>query len=408
MSHSTWKNWSHSVKAAPQNILVPSSENKLIEAVKKGNRNRSMIRAAGSGHSFVPLCATDGLIISLDNLQGVVEIDSTKHEATVWAGSKIYQLGEPLLAAGFAMENMGDIDRQSIAGAIGTGTHGTGKGIGSISTQVVGLRLITAEGEILQLPAEKDKSLFKAAQVSFGALGIVSQVTLRLLPAYRLHERTWIEPFESCFEQLSEHIDATRHFEFFWSPAEDRCACKSLQPTKATHLEVQPNDQQVSGRLSRYVQEERIDYSHRIFPSERNILFNELEFAVPAGNGPECLLAIRQLMQQKHPEVMWPIEYRTLAADDIWLSPAYHRDTVTISIHQAADLPHQDFFADAEEIFREFDGRPHWGKMHSYTAEDLRQLYPMWNQFQQVRQKIDPTGRFLNPYLQKLFGVDSS
>lgn len=400
---SSWTNWSQSVKAKPQALVAPISEDELVETVAQANQAGSIIRAVGSGHSFVPLCASDGVIISLDNLQGVVAINSTKQEATVWAGSKIHQLGEPLLAAGFSMETMGDIDRQSIAGAIATGTHGTGRRIGSISTQVTGMRLITAEGNILEVTATSNPALFKAAQVSLGALGLLSQITLRLQPAYRLHERTWVEPFEDCMAQLSQHIAATRHFEFFWSPKEDACACKALRPTEATQLAGQVAGQPVSGRLSRYVGAERLEYSHRIFPSERNIRFNEMEFALPEVHGPGCVRAIRQLMQEEYPDIVWPIEYRTLGADDIWLSPAYQRDTVTISIHQAADLPYQDFFADAEAIFRSFEGRPHWGKMHSHSAEALQQLYPMWTQFQQVRQEMDKNGRFLNPYLRKLF-----
>ena len=205
--------------------------------------------------------------------------------------------------------------------------------------------------------------------------------------------------------RLADHIAATRHFEFFWSPREDACACKALEPTDAALPESTKDRRPVSGRLSRYIREERIDYSHRIFPSDRNIRFNEMEFAVPEADGPACLREIRQLMQQKYPEVEWPIEYRTLGADDIWLSPAYERDTVTISIHQAAELPYQAFFADAEAIFRSFQGRPHWGKMHTPSAQELQALYPMWEPFQEVRRRMDPAGRFLNPYLKKLFGT---
>ena len=403
MGTQIWTNWSGSVSAAPQQVISPSREAELLDLVSQAGQAGQSIRIAGSGHSFVPLCASNDLILSLDNLQGVVSIDSEQGEATVWAGSKIYQLGEPLLAAGLGMENMGDIDRQSLAGAISTGTHGTGPALGSISTQVIGLRLVTARDGILELSAEDDTVPFDAVRVSLGALGIVSQIRLRLLPAYRLHERTWVESFETCFEKLDEQIAATRHFEFFWSPREDGCACKALQPTDQTALPESAGGVPAAGRLSRYISEERIDFSHRIFPSERNTLFNEMEFAVPAEQGPDCLKAIRDLMLTRHPDVLWPIEYRTLAADEIWLSPAYRRETVTISIHQAAELPHEAFFADAEAIFREFEGRPHWGKMHSFTPAELRDTYPKWGAFQDLRQRLDPDGRFMNRYLESLF-----
>ncbi len=405
MANLSWQNWSNSVMAQPHEIHRPPSEAELINIVQNANKHNSNIRVAGSGHSFVPLCASDEIIVSLDGLQGVVNINAVSHQATVWAGSKISQLGEPLLDQGLGMANMGDIDRQSIAGAISTGTHGTGKGLGSISTQIVGLRLILADGSVREVNTQTDPILFKAAQVSLGALGIISQVTLQLLPAYRLHEKTWAEPFDKCMEKLDSYINATRHFEYFWSPKEDACACKALHPTTAFDIDPSTPFTPPEGRLSRYISKERIDFSHRIYPSERNVKFNEMEFAIPAKLGPDCVRAIRKLMQENHPDVLWPIEYRTLAADDIWLSPAYQRETVTISIHQAAELPYEAFFADAEAIFRSFDGRPHWGKMHSHSAGELRSLYPKWDDFLATRKKVDENGRFLNPYLKQLFGI---
>ena len=404
MGSLAWQNWSQGVIAHPQRVFGPRSEQEILDVMETAVSNNWGVRLTGSGHSFVPLCASDGVIVSLDRLQGIVNIDPAAQEATVWAGTKIYQLGEPLLRAGLAMENMGDIDRQSIAGAISTGTHGTGQGIGSISTQVVGVRLITAVHKILDITAETHPALLKATQVSLGALGIISQVTLRLLPTYRLHEQTWAEPFEACMAKLDAYIAATRHFEYFWSPTEDACACKALNPTEATALPTIARPA-AAGRLQRYLTEERIDYSHRIFPSERNLLFNEMEFAVSEEDGPACVRAIRHLMQTKYPDVRWPIEYRTLGADDIWLSPAYGRNTVTISIHQAAALPYENFFRDAEAIFRAYNGRPHWGKIHYHSGDEMRQLYPMWDDFLRVRQELDNNGRFLNPYLRNLFAI---
>jgi len=399
-----WQNWSGSVTAEPQQIVSPSSESELAELVKQAANDGKTIRVVGSGHSFVPLCATDGLLLSLDNLQGVVALDETHGVGTIWAGSKLHQLGEPLLEAGLALENMGDIDRQSLAGAIGTGTHGTGPTLGNMSTQVVGLHIITATGDILEI-STNDPERIHAARVSLGALGIVSRVTLRLLPAYRLHERTWVEPFDECFARLDELIAATRHFEFFWSPQDDACACKALHPTEKESLEPEGKGEAVQGRLSRYVQEARIDFSYRIFPSERNRFFNEMEYAVPAEAGPECMEDIRRLMRKRFPDVKWPLEYRTLGADETWLSPAYQRDAVTISIHEAADLPYDEFFSAAEEIFKAYESRPHWGKVHAQSSAELAALYPKWEAFQEVRQQLDPNGHFLNDYLRELFAA---
>jgi FAD/FMN-containing dehydrogenase len=363
------------------------------------------VRVAGSGHSFVPLCASDGLLISLDGLQGVVSADAQGKRATIRAGTKIHLLGEPLLACGLALENQGDIDRQSLAGAISTGTHGTGRTLGSLSTQVVSLRLVSAAGEIIECSHACEPELFKAAQVSLGTLGISTHVTLRVLPAYRLHERTWLATFDECLAQLDGLIAANRHFEFFWVPREDACAMKALNPSSAEPLSEPATAPAPVGRLARYLKPERVDWSYRIFPSERNVRFNEMEFAVPAERGPGCLRELRELMLTRHHDVIWPIEYRTLAADDIWLSPAYQRESVTLSIHQAAELPHEAFFADAESIFRNHRGRPHWGKLHSHGAHDLSALYPLWERFQAVRERMDPKGRFLNTYLRAMLGA---
>lgn len=396
-----WTNWSGSVNCDPARLSTPSSEDALVAVVREAARAGMETRVAATGHSFVPLCATNGMLLSLDGLQGVVHTDPAPMRATVRAGTKIHQLGAPLLADGMAMENMGDIDRQSLAGAISTGTHGTGPTLGNIATQVVGLRLLIASGECIDCSAEREPEIFDTARVSLGMLGIITQVTLRVLPAYRLHERTWVAAFEECMVGLDGLIDATRHFEFFWSPRDDACAMKALHPTLAESVEEPTTEPLTEGRLARYLSPERVDWSYRILPSERNVRFNEMEFAVPAAHGPDCLREIRLLMREKHPDVTWPIEYRTLRADDIPLSPAYGRETVTISIHQDATLPHRAFFADAEAIFRNHHGRPHWGKMHGHGGRELRDLYPLWDQFHQMRQQVDPTGQFLNAYLRR-------
>ncbi|MFZ1757225.1 MAG: D-arabinono-1,4-lactone oxidase [Caldilineaceae bacterium] len=400
-----WQNWAGNVTATPQQIAHPGNEAELAGLIQKTAYAGRPVRVVGSGHSFQPLCATDGLLLSLDGLQGVIAADSSTGRATVWAGTKLHALGEPLRAAGLALENMGDIDRQSVAGATATGTHGTGPTLGNLSSQVVGLRLVTAAGQTLDINGTDQPALFSAAQVSLGSLGVITQATLRCLPVYRLHERTWAEPFADCMARLDERIAATRHFEFFWVPGEDVAACKALQPVESESGQASENPPALSERLRRYIGPERVDWSYRIFPSERNNRFVEMEFAVPAADGPACMHEIRALMQEHHPAVQWPVEYRTLAADNSWLSPAYRRHSVTISVHQAADLPYADFFADAETIFRRYRGRPHWGKLHSHTAADFAALYPRWDDFQAVRQELDPKGRFLNDYLRRVFGL---
>jgi FAD/FMN-containing dehydrogenase len=393
-----WQNWSGGVICAPVRIVSPSTEAELVTILTATD---GPVRVMGSGHSFTPLCATDGTLISLEGLTGVVATDPAAGTATIWAGTRLSDLGEPLLAAGLGLVTMGDIDRQTVAGAISTGTHGTGRTLGSLSTQVVGLRLVLANGGVLECSEHREPEVFSAARVSMGSFGVISQVTLRVLPAYHLHQRTWPAAFGDCLEQLPSRVDATRHFEFFWSPTDDACAMKALNPTDLPIGEIAPPFP-APGRLARYLTPERVDWSHRIFPSERTLLFNEMEFAVPEEAGPDCLRAIRDLMVTRHPEVIWPIEYRTVRADDIPLSPAFGRATATISIHQAAELPHERFFVDAEAVFRRYGGRPHWGKLHHYTARELRALYPQFDVFRALRERLDPQGRFLSSYLRNL------
>jgi FAD/FMN-containing dehydrogenase len=386
----TWRNWSGSVACRPALFTAPTSESEVADLVRAAARAGQPVRVAATGHSFVPLCASSGLLLTLTGLHGVVSVDRDAGLATTWAGSTIQQLGPLLRARGVAMANMGDIDRQGLAGAVSTGTHGTGRGLGNISTQVDGLRLVTAEGDVVDCDARREPELFHCARVALGALGVLTQIRLRVLPAYRLHERKWEAPFEECMAGLGGHIAATRHFEFFWRPRTDRCDMKALQPTDAVPASV-------AGREG-----ERIGWSDEIFPSERNVKFNETEFAVPEAAGPDCLREIRDLMRKRHPDVAWPLEYRTLAADEIPLSPAYRRATVTISVHQAAELPYAGFFGDVEAVFRSHGGRPHWGKHHTHQASELRALYPEWERFHALRRRVDPRGRLLNDYLRRL------
>ena len=387
-----WTNWSGSIESRPARMAEPTSEDELRRLVREASGSGLTVKTVGSGHSFVPLCASDGLLLSLDALRGIVSTDRELGIADIRAGTKIHEIGAPLRKAGLAMVQMGDIDRQSLAGAVSTATHGTGRSVRNLSDQVIGGRLVTAEGEVIEI-GETDTELLRAARVSLGSLGVFSQLRLRTLPTYRLHERTWIAPIEQCLEELDDLIAANRHFEFFWTSQRDRCWMKALNPTDS------PADEQPD------VKGERIGHSDVIFPTERNQKFNEIEFALAAEGGRDCFLEIRELMKTRHSEVEWPLEYRTLADDDVFLSPAFGRDTVTISAHQAAELSYEEFFADVETIFRNHGGRPHWGKVHTHSAEELEALYPRWQDFLAARESLDPTGVFLNGYLRQLLGL---
>jgi FAD/FMN-containing dehydrogenase len=391
MAEDGWSNFSGRVAFTPGRVARPKSEAELRALVREGASAGHGLRVAGSGHSFTPLVATRGTLVSLDDWQGIESVDTAKRQAVIRAGTKLHALGEPFLAQGLAMRNMGDVDVQALAGAVSTGTHGTGPTLANVSSQVVAARLVLASGEVLEL-ASADERL-DAARVSLGLLGVFSTLTLQLVPAYRLHERIWRGDTETCLAELEANVAGHRHFEFWWYPHRDFAEQKALQPTEA-------DPASVAGR-----ERERIDWSSRILPSVRELKFNEMEYSVPAAAGPACFRAVRERMRSRWPDVVWPVEYRTLAADSAWLSTAHARDTVTISLHQDAKLDPDAFFADCESVFLAHEGRPHWGKLHRRTAADLARLYPEWERFRALRAELDPTGAFANPYLRELFEV---
>ena len=389
----TWQSWSGRIRCTPSAWLAPAREEEIVAAVRDAARSAYSLRVAGSGHSFTPLVATDGVLVSLDAWCGVESSDASTCQATIRAGTKIAALGDELRARGMALANQGDVDVQALAGALATGTHGTGVTLGSISAQISGLRLVTGAGETLVCDAADDPDLLEAARVSLGALGVMSAVRLQLVPAYRLHERVWKVGIAECLAGLDAHVRGHRHFEFFWYPHKDYAEMKALDPTDAAP---DPLDG---------CRGERIDWSDRIFPSQRDLRFNEMEYAVPAASGSACFAAVRERMRTRHPDVLWPVEYRTVAADAGWLSPMHGRQSVAISVHQDAALPCDAFFADIEPIFREHGGRPHWGKIHNLKARELAPLYPMWERFLATRRRLDPNGVFLNDHLRELFGA---
>jgi FAD/FMN-containing dehydrogenase len=399
--HHEWSNWSGSVSCRPRQLLLPGSEEEVVAIVRVAAAAGQTVRVTGTGHSFTPLCASDDVLLSLDRMAGIETVDAAERRAWIRAGTKIHDLGGPLAERGLALENQGDVDVQAIAGAVSTGTHGTGPTLGSISTQVVGLRIVTASGDVLDCSREADVEVFRAAQVALGSLGVITSVRLRLLPLYRLHEQVRREPLDVCLGRLDERIRANRHFEFFWYPTDELALTKTLNPTDRPPTATGIGGEEGSGLSN--AERERVDDSWRIFPTVRENRFNEMEYSVPAEQGVECFLEVRELMRRKHTLVAWPVEYRTVAADDIFISPAQGRATVAISIHQAAELPHAAFFDDAEKVFRRHQGRPHWAKMHSLARRELLELYPQWERFQSVRARLDPQRRFLNEHLRRLF-----
>ena len=429
----SWQNWSGSVQSRPREIVKPASIEELARLVTAYGRDGRHVRVVGSGHSFTPLVQTDDVLMSLDQVQGI-EAAATEHQTvTVLGGTRLKALGDALLARGVAQENLGDIDVQSIAGAISTGTHGTGIRFGTLATQVEGLTLVTGTGEILECSPEHNPEIFKAAQVSVGALGVIARVKLRVVPAKHLRFQSHREKLAECITNLERYKQENTHFEFFWMPYTEWVQAKFLNetesPASGSNLWGQFNKIVLENgvywvlsewcrmipRLSKPISKfsaraiasvDEVDYSHRLYATPRMVRFQEMEYNIPADHFKDVIAEVQQCIEQQQFAVHFPVECRFVHADDIWLSPAYQRESAYVAVHMYKGMAYQDYFQDIEEIFKRHQGRPHWGKMHTQTAESLAALYPRWHDFRRIRAALDPQGVFLNDYLRRLFDAD--
>ena len=420
-----WRNWSGFQQSRPQTWAQPGTEDELASLVRQATTG---VRVAGAGHSFSALVPTENVLVDLAGLSGVQQTLPTEGLATCGAGTCLAALGEPLWQQQLGLANQGDIDAQSLAGACATGTHGTGRGFGCLSTFVQAFRLVTAAGEVLECDRARNEELFAAGRVSLGMLGVLSQLTVACIPSFYLHERTFALPFEECLERSAELAAQHRHFEFWHFPYSGRALVKTLdetaaaEPTGTTQTEKGETLFRLMCNLGRwfprlnpamqraamqwYPGQERSDRAYRVFPSQRSVRFNEMEYEVPEQAGPACMRELVTTVRQQRAAVSFPIEYRHVQGDDIWLSPFYHRDSVAISVHEDARLDHEPLFRLLEPIFWKYEGRPHWGKLHSLRASRLQQLYPRWNDVMELRRELDPTGKFLNQHLRTLVSTE--
>lgn len=430
MSPKAFENWSQNVYCKPHDWACPTNVEEIATAVRECAEAGRNMRVIGSGHSFTELVKTDGVILSLDNFQGLEDVDKSAKTAVVRAGTKLFRLNALLDEQGLMMENLGDINKQSIAGAVSTGTHGTGISWRNISSQACALTLVTASGEVMEI--SEDKDLFKAAQISLGSLGVIAKAKLRLMDSYKLKYVRKRIGLEECLNNVKSLRENNRHFEAFWFPYTDVVQIKELNITDEA-----PDDKAVkkffmdvvletaffglscyfayffphmSARTCRFIGRfisgsTEINRAHKVFSTTRMIKFNEMEYSIPADAAPEVMREINKWINKHNPAVTFPLELRYVKADDAWLSPHYGHDSATISVHSLVGMEYEEYFNGLEEIFRAHNGRPHWGKLHSLTAKELAPLYPMWNKFHETRKKLDPKGLFMSPYLKKLFEV---
>ncbi|HBF28194.1 D-arabinono-1,4-lactone oxidase [Rhizobium sp.] len=404
-----WRNWVGNQYCVPQFQAVPTSETELSEAITEADKLDLGVRVSGSGHSFTPVVGTSGLLLSLADLRGILSVDKERKQVTVAAGTRIHDLGQGLKELGLSLTNQGDIDSQAIAGAFTTGTHGTGITLGNLASSIAGMRIVKANGDILDVDGS-DQDLLHASQVSVGTLGVISSMTLNVRDAYNLHERLWRDDFETCMDRHDELAAQHRHFGFFWCPVPESRHLYCLPDTAAVSstnkiadvCEMKVMDITTAPPMEREF--EKIAYSSDVYPIEYVPNFVELEYAVPLEHGKAAIRAVRELMLTKHTNCIFPIEYRFTAGDPAWLSPFHHQDSITLSVSGGPGMDYWPFLKDVDTILRGFKSRPHWGKMHFLDQADVTDLYPRARDFRMLRRELDPKGRFLNEHLRPLLG----
>ncbi|MCK2036182.1 FAD-binding protein [Microbacterium sp. SSW1-49] len=431
----TWQNWARSASVRPVRVERPRSPEGVQRAVQAAASQGLAIKAVGSGHSFTGIAVAPGVLLELDDLHGLVSADAATGRVRLLAGTRLHRIPGLLAPYGLAMQNLGDIDRQSISGAISTGTHGTGAGYGGLATQVVGITLVTAAGEFLRIDEEQNSELLPAVALGLGALGIIVEVTLQCVPSFVMHAIDEPAPLDDVLATLDERVAASDHFEFYWFPHTDvaltkrqtrlpestvrqplpivgkwvdetllsngvyRVVCAAGQVVPA----VTPPFSRLAVKLTG--NREYTDLSNRVLTQSRTVRFREMEYALPAENVVSAFRAVQALIAQRGWRIEFPIEVRFAAEDDRWLSTAHGRASGYIAVHRYWRADPTVYFEAVEEIMLAHGGRPHWGKLHTLDAGQLRERYPRFDDFLALRDRLDPERRFGNRYLERVLGA---
>ena len=430
----SWQNWGRSTKVTPARVERPRSPEGVQRAVKAAIAHKLPIKAVGAGHSFTGIAVAPGVLLELDDMQGLVSVDADRARVTLLAGTRLHRIPRLLAPHGLAMQNLGDIDRQSIAGAISTGTHGTGAGFTGLAGQIVGAVLITADGEFLRVDEQEKPELLPAVALGLGALGVLVEVTLQCVPAFLMQAIDEPAPLEEVLTSLDERVTASDHFEFYWFPHTEvaltkrqtrlpesavrhplprvgrwidetllsngvyRVACATGQVIPA----IIPPFSRLAVKLTG--DREYTDRSHTVLTQSRTVRFREMEYALPAENVVPAFREVQALIARRGWKIEFPIEVRFAASDEVWMSTGHGRPSGYIAMHRYWRADPTEYFEAVERICLEYGGRPHWGKLHTLTAEQLRERYPRFDDFVALRDRLDPERRFTNRYLDRVLG----
>jgi L-gulono-1,4-lactone dehydrogenase len=431
----TWHNWGRSETARPVRVERPASPDEVVAAVTRAARDGLRVKPIGAGHSFTGIAVAPGVQLDLSRLSGLLAIDTERMRVKLAAGTHLHQIPALLAPYGLAMENLGDIDAQTIAGATSTGTHGTGGGFGGLATQIVALTLVAGDGSVREISPTSSPELLPAARLGLGALGVLVDITVQCVPAFKLRAVERPEPLAAVLESYLERGAATDHFEFYWFPHTTVALTKNN-----TRLPMSAPSAPL-GRVKRWIDDDLMsnrvfaavcgvgravpavvpginrlaqrltgnrsftDVSTAVFTTERRVRFREMEYALPREAVPDALRAIDRLITDRGWRISFPLEVRVAAPDDNWLSTAYGRDTGYIAVHRYVREDHHEYFRAVEQIFRGHAGRPHWGKIHYQDAASLAPLYPRFGDFLAVRDMLDPDRIFANDYLDRVLGA---
>jgi L-gulonolactone oxidase len=430
------RNWARNQSCIPAEVRRPHSTDEVADIVRRAHHAGVRVKTMGAGHSFTAAAMTNGVLLSLEHMRRVLAVDGERARVTVQAGITLRELGDELAALGLAMPNLGDIDVQSLAGAINTATHGTGMEWGNLATTVVGLQLVDGRGDVVRCDVARDPALLQVARVGLGALGVVTEVTIQCVPAFNLHAHETVEALDDLLDDVVDGIPAfatsADHAEFFWMPGARRAQVKrnrrtdepAQPPSRFAYVRdkylaenaafglvcrVGRRFPALAPRVAKVVagfasERELIDRSDKVFASPRMVRFVEMEYGIPVAALPEAVRRVRDLTTTLSYPTLFPIEVRVSAGDDIALSTGFGRTNGWIAVHQYRGAPYEHYFQGVEAIMDDYEGRPHWGKLHYQSAATLRDRYPEWDRFVAARARLDPDGTFRNEYLDRVLG----
>lgn len=404
----TWTNWGGNESCTPALTVRPRSEDELIDAVRYAAHERINVRVAGAGHSFTPIVTTGGMMLDLSALQQVTGIDTATRRVRALGGTVISAFGEQLWNKGLSLGNQGDIDKQAIAGAVSTATHGSGSALGSFSSTVTWVRLLTASGDIIEID-ESDLRRLRAARVAVGTLGVILEIELQAVEAYQLRERITYETTDELLANWDRNSAESRHFSFLWCQAPESPALYELPWPEGLSVPGRAYTKRYWSETATHshdlVEEEggRRGPAYRIYPGGMEIPFHELEYYVSADRAKDAWIALKDLILNEHPDQLYPIETRWTQGDDAFISPFYKDDKVSLSVSGAPGTNHWPYLRAVDELLQGYDATCHWGKIHFLTRERLESLYPELDEFLAVRRELDPSGLFLNDHTRALF-----